>query len=190
MEWLKKFVGGIFGTAIGLFVTVLSLLSLPLNMLVAIRWYGFEWWSALILVLFLSCIPVIGQIGFIVGTLLGAYYLFQADFDWRIATESRAVATPAATFNVAELSPVDFSKYKTKVLKPGLEAACMEQAKARGFEGKVQVGAAQWCACFSGVFFDNLSQREYAENYTKDKAPSEIANRVSRAIDAQCGKTP
>jgi ABC-type transport system involved in cytochrome bd biosynthesis fused ATPase/permease subunit len=33
--------------------------GLPLNMLVAIRWYAFEWWSALILVLVLSCVPVV-----------------------------------------------------------------------------------------------------------------------------------
>jgi hypothetical protein len=155
------FFGLIFSTAMFLTASILCLLSLPLNMLVAIRWYGFEWWSALILVLFLSCVPVIGQIGFVVGTVLGAYYLVQADFDWRKATESRTAAMSETTFNVAKLSPIDFEKYKTTVLKPHYDKACVKQGKAaRGLPTvTVQADISEWCQCITRVMFDTMSQR-------------------------------
>jgi hypothetical protein len=191
MEALKTFVGRIFGTAMFLTFSILGLLgllSLPLNMLVAIRWYGFEWWSALILVLFLGCVPVIGQIGFVVGTVLGAYYLVQADFDWRKATESRTAAMSETTFNVAKLSPIDFEKYKTTVLKPHYEKACVKQGKAaRGLPTvRVQVDISEWCQCTTRVMFDTMSQREMVEK----APPPEVANRVSNAVYAQCGEAP
>jgi hypothetical protein len=61
MGRIKDLLAGLLGGGIGGVLLAVSVLSFPLNMLVLIRWYGLEWWTAMIAVGFLSIIPVVGQ---------------------------------------------------------------------------------------------------------------------------------
>jgi hypothetical protein len=88
----------IFGSALYLSFLGLLLMSLPFNVLAVMHLWGWEWWSALIGILIFGFIPGIGQLGYIVLTFMGAYYLYQADFRWYDAAYPRAEIFKVADF--------------------------------------------------------------------------------------------
>ena len=72
---------GLLSSTFGLLVAAFSLLSLPLTVLAAMHLFGWTWFGAIIGVLFFSCIPIIGQVGYLGLAVMGAYYLWAANFD-------------------------------------------------------------------------------------------------------------
>jgi hypothetical protein len=90
-----------------------ALLSLPLSVLAVMHLWGSSWVSALIGVLLFSCIPLLGQLGYLVLAVMGAYYLWSAGFDWQ-----KAAYPPTQTFSVSTLSDADLQRFKSDVVRP------------------------------------------------------------------------
>jgi hypothetical protein len=94
--------------------------------------FGWTWFGAIIGVLFFSCIPIIGQLGYIGLAVMGAYYLWAANFDWR-----QAAYPPTQTFSVSGLSDSELERFKGDVVRRGFEQACNAEAlKTTGFDAK------------------------------------------------------
>src|SRR5436853_4114775 len=97
-----ELLGILFGSAFGISFMALAVLSLPLNVLVWMRWTGWEWWSALIASIFFGMIPIIGQLAYIVFTFIGLYFFYDASWDW-----SRATNSLPKTFTISSLSEAE-----------------------------------------------------------------------------------
>src|SRR5262245_2729745 len=94
-------------------ILVLFALWLPFNIVAVMHLKGWEWWSALIAVLIFSVIPVVGQFGYVILGFVGAYFLYQADFNW-----SKAAYNIPETFSVRTLTPDRFKAFKDTTLVP------------------------------------------------------------------------
>jgi hypothetical protein len=90
---------GLLGSTVGLLFAVFGLMSLPLGVVATMHLTGWSWFGAIIGVLLFSCIPLVGQIGYLILAVMGAYYLWTANFDWQ-----QAAYPSAQTFSVATLS--------------------------------------------------------------------------------------
>src|SRR5262245_24846218 len=64
----------LFGTTLGLLISIIWFLSLPLNVIVWMRWTGWEWWGALLASISSLAIPVIGQLAYLCFTFMGLYF--------------------------------------------------------------------------------------------------------------------
>jgi hypothetical protein len=99
MEAIKaKFGSSLFGPAIRIFLPLVVMLSLPLTVIALMRLNGWGWWSAFSAACVLFVIPIIGQIGYLVLAIMGAYYFFQADFNWREAVAPTPVQIAQNTY--------------------------------------------------------------------------------------------
>src|SRR5207248_115578 len=76
---------GLFSSAFGLFFAIFGVLSLPLGVIAVIHLTGWSWFLALVGILLFSCIPLIGQLGYLVLAGMGVYYFWSAHFDWHRA---------------------------------------------------------------------------------------------------------
>jgi hypothetical protein len=86
---------GLLGSTVGLLFAAFGLLSLPLSMVAVMHLTGRSWFGAIIGVLLFSCIPLVGQIGYPILAVMGAYYLWAVNFDWQ-----QAAYPSAQTFRV------------------------------------------------------------------------------------------
>jgi hypothetical protein len=171
----------IFGSAVGLIFLALSLLALPLSVVAVMHLWGWEWWSALIGILIFICIPAFGQLGCVVLTIMGAYYVYQADFKWRDA----AYPTPQ-TFSVATLTPDKFAAYKQTTLLPMLRRVCLEEAKkTNAFEGKVPLAVSNFCDCYVQLSVDAMTQDDLVM-YERTKNYSDAAKKRIVAAGQRC----
>lgn len=93
MEILKRFVGIILGSTIAIGWLFFTILGLPLNVIAIMHLWGYKWWGALLLSVFISFIPLLGQLAYAVLAVMGAFYFYQADFNWREATHEIATTT-------------------------------------------------------------------------------------------------
>src|SRR5438128_1358378 len=123
MKRILEFFGTLFGSVLGIGVMALMALSLPLNVLVIMRWWGWEWWSALLGATFMSAVPVVGQIAYFVFTFFGAYYFINAGFDWR-----SAVSPVPEIISLSDMTPEKFDEYKRTVIAPIIERKCLSDA--------------------------------------------------------------
>src|SRR2546430_9764 len=108
---MKTFWGallGLLGSGFGFAMFFIALFSIPLNVIAIMRLMEWEWWSALIAAVLVACIPIIGQITFLVLALLGAYYFISSGWSWQ-----RAVYP---TVDLMELSADQFAAYKTRTI--------------------------------------------------------------------------
>jgi hypothetical protein len=74
MKAIKSILAGLLGSAFYVLFLGFAVLSLPFNIIALMRLEGWEWWSALLAAMFLACIPIIGQIGYVVLAIMGGYY--------------------------------------------------------------------------------------------------------------------
>ena len=72
---------------------------------------------------FFSYVPLIGQLGFLVLAVMGAYYVWDANFDWH-----KAAHPSKKTFSISTLSDAELERFKTEVVRPGFEQACKAEA--------------------------------------------------------------
>lgn len=146
------------------------------------RLIGWEWWAALIGVVIFSCIPLIGQLGYIILAFLGAYFFWQADFNWRRAT------TPApGTFSFETLSQEQLSRFKSEVILPSLERSCKEDARRRaGFEGNVPVRLSNFCECFARAMVIALSRNDLIFHEKNGKYPAATEIKIEHQVQSMC----
>lgn len=178
----KNFLGGLLGSAIGLSVAAIGLLSFPLNVIMVMHFTGWSWFGSIVGVTVFSCIPVVGQIGYFVLAVMGAYQFWQADFNWR------KVAYPAAqTFNVASLSMADLERFKTTVVRPALEKACkVEVLKSAGFDGKIPESVARKCECVAMEFTARLTRDDLIVYEKSGEYPVELQQRTAAEVRRAC----
>jgi hypothetical protein len=147
-----------------------TLLSLPLSILAAMHLTGWPWFGAIIGVLLFSCIPGVGQLGYLVLAIMGAYYLWAAKFDWQ------QTAYPSAqTFSVSTLSDSELERFKADVLRRGFEQSC--KSKNSGFDGKLTARVASQCECFATNFAAKLTRDDLVAFEKSGRYPDEVAAR-------------
>jgi hypothetical protein len=176
---------GIFTLGLGAnigFIT-LAILSLPLNVLVWMRWTGWEWWSALIAAVISLMIPVVGQLGYVVLTFVGLYYFHDAGWNWAAASHPFP-----KTFSVKTLSPEEFERFKSTTIKPELTKQCLDDAKNHGgFEGKIPERAAKFCECYAKVAMTVATQEDFAVQESGDRLPpSDLRFRIENKMRSEC----
>ncbi|MFO1109280.1 MAG: hypothetical protein U1E61_08865 [Bradyrhizobium sp.] len=159
-----------------------ALLSLPLNVIAAMHLFGWSWFGALVGVLIFSCIPFIGQLGYFILAVMGAYYIWAADFDWQ-----KAAYPPTKTFSISTLSQAELERFKTEVVRPGFEKECKSEAlKSAGFDGKLPARAASLCECFATNFAARLTRDDMIAFEKSDRYPDGLQQRVGTEVRRAC----
>lgn len=175
-------IAGLFGSALGLFFFGFALLSLPLSVIAVMHLTGWTWFGALIGVMFFSCIPLLGQLGYLVLAVMGAYYLWDAGFNWQ-----NAAYPPMQTFSVSTLSDADLQRFRIDVVRPNLERACKEAAlKASGFDGKLPAPIASRCECVATTFAKEVTRDDLLAHEKAGQFSAEAQQRVSLEIRRVC----
>jgi hypothetical protein len=135
----------------------------------------------MISVVIMLVIPGFGQLAYAAFAFVGAYYLYQADFDWRTATNP-----PTKTFAVSELSSEQFAEFVRTKLRPQLRDGCIESSKQKfGFQGMVPKSVPQFCDCLARATFEGMTQKEFVESSHLDKMPPAVRERLEKAECSQ-----
>lgn len=184
-SWLSIFfslIGGLLSSTFGFVIAIFMLLSLPFNVVAIMHLTGWSWFGALMGALAFSCVPIIGQIGYLVLAVMGAYYIWDANFDWE------KVAYPATkTFSVSKLSDAELARFKTDVVRKGFEQACKTEAlKTAGFDGKLPVRAASQCECFATNFAAKLTREDMIAFEKSGRYPDDLQQRVGTEVRRAC----
>lgn len=178
METLKAITAFIFGSALYVFFLGLAVFSIPLNVIAIMHLWGYEWWSALLLSMVIGCVPLLGQLAYIVLAVMGAYFFYQADFSWREATQPSI-----KTFEISTLSNSQFEEYKKSKIYPELFDSCMREGKERyGLDGRVPKNVSARCECYAEVVVAAISKKDFSEK-TK---PVGFEDRVKSAFVTKC----
>lgn len=173
---------GLLGSTFGLMISAFALFSLPLNVIALMHLFGWSWFGALVGAILLACIPVIGQLGFLILAVMGAYYIWDANFDWH-----KAAYPSTKTFNISTLSETELERFKTEVVRPGFEQACKAEAlKTVGFDGKLPARAASQCECFATSFAAKLTRADMVAFEKDGRYPDDIQQRVGTEVRRAC----
>jgi hypothetical protein len=175
-------VTGLLGSTLGLLISAFALLSLPLSVIAAMHHFGWSWLNALVVVILFSCVPFVGQLGFLILAGMGAYYVWDASFDWQ-----KAAYPPTKTFSVLTLSETELERFKTEVVRPGFEQACKAEAlKTVGFNGKLPARAASQCECFATNFAAKLARADMIAFERDGRYPDDLQQRVGTEVRRVC----
>jgi hypothetical protein len=170
------------GSAAYLVFMALVIFSLPLNVIALMHWYDMEWWKALVTASALGFIPIIGQIGYVVLTVVGAYYFVDAGFDWKMATH------PASKeLSISELTDEQFDTFRNGLV-PVIENRCKDDTQRRfGKSGSLPVGMSGFCTCYAQTAVSIFTRADYVfqESHAGD-TPSETLDRFKSAVQARC----
>jgi hypothetical protein len=179
---ILAWIAGPLGSTVGLLFAVFGLLSLPLSVVAIMHLTGWSWFGATIGVLLFSCIPLVGQLGFPVLAIMGAYYLWATNFDWQKA------AYPALqSFSVLTLSGNELERFKTDVVRPSFERACKSDAlKTDGFDGKLPMRVASRCECFATNFAAKLTRDDLITFEKAGQYPDELQQRLGIELRRAC----
>ena len=188
METIRKFfsaaaafVTGLIGTGIGAVFLVLGLFSVPLNVIAIMRIKGWDWWQALIATVILEIIPFFGQLAYVVLAVVGAYFLFEAKFDWREAIEP----TPQI-ITFAQMTPEQFAKYKLGIPASFAKRCKQDFAEMNKLEGKLLAGQSAFCDCYGQLAYDLLTQEDFAYEEKTGSMPLETKNKIKAAVGERC----
>ena len=172
----------LLSSTFGLMIGAFSLLSLPLNVIAVMHIFGWSWFGALVGVILFSCVPFVGQLGFLILAVMGAYYVWAADFDWQ-----KAAYPPPTTFTSSTLSEAELERFKTEAIRPGLEKACKTEAlKTTGFDGKLPARAASQCECFATSFAARLTRADMVAFEKDGRYPDDFLQLVGNEIRRAC----
>ena len=178
---IEVFGGALAGT-FGLAIAALFLMSVPLSILYVIRITEWDWWWALLLIVVAQGVPGIGQIGIIVAAVMGAYHFVSEDFSW----ERAAYPERIETYNVSELSPEEFKRYKEQLVIPGIESSCKNWAEENaGFDNRINQKVSSYCECYAERLGGSLSKAEAIESEKRGNMEHVVRDRGNR-IDRQC----
>lgn len=182
VETILGVITGLLGSTFGLMISAFALFSLPLNVIALMHLWGWSWFGALVGAILFACIPVIGQLGFLILAVMGAYHVWDANFDWH-----KAAYPSTKTFSISTLSEPELERFKTEVVRPGFEQACKAEAlKTVGFDGKLPARAASQCECFAMNFAAKLTRADMIA-YEKDgRYPDDLQQRVGSEVRRAC----
>ncbi len=122
-------------------------------MLTLMRWYGWEWWLALLAAgLLVVFVPFLGQLAFLVLAVIGCYHLIEARFDWQAAAFHRI---PDAQFQTE--------------MKSGIREQCEATLAAYAVRSNFSLPA--FCDCYSARMADALTQEDIAEGMKMNVLP-------------------
>lgn len=173
---------GLLGSTVGIAFAIFGLLSLPLSVVATMHLTGWPWFSSMICVLVFTCIPFVGQLGYLILAVMGAYYLWTANFDWQ-----QAAYPPTQTFSVSTLSETELERFKTDVVRRGFEKACKSDAiKTLGFDGKLPTRAADQCECFAKNFAANLTRDDLIAYEKSGQYTDELQKRLGLELHRLC----
>src|SRR5262249_51568624 len=114
--------------------------------------------------------------------VMGAYYVWAADFDWQ-----KAAYPPTKTFSISTLSDTDLERFKTEVVRPGFDKACKAEAlKSVGFDGKLPARAASQCECVATSFVAKLTRADMVAFEKDSKYPDDLQQRVGSEVRRAC----
>ncbi|MGY3587154.1 hypothetical protein ACVIGB_003787 [Bradyrhizobium sp. USDA 4341] len=182
VETVLGVISGLVGSTLGLLISAFALFSLPLNVIALMHLFGWSWFGALVGAILFACIPFIGQLGFLILAVMGAYYVWDANFDWH-----KAAYPSTKTFSVSTLSDVELERFKTEVVRPGFEQACKAEAlKTVGFDGKLPARAASQCECFATIFTANLTRAGMIAFEKDGQYPNDLQQRVGSEVRRAC----
>ncbi len=182
VETILGVITGLLGSTLGLLISTFMLFSLPLNVIALMHLWGWSWFGALVGAILFACIPVIGQLGFLILAVMGAYYVWDANFDWQ-----KAVYPPTKTFSISALSETELERFKNEVVRSGFEKACKAEAlKATGFDGKLPARAASQCECFATNFAAKLTRADMIAFEKDGRYPDDLQQRVGTEVRRAC----
>ncbi|WP_338835178.1 hypothetical protein [Bradyrhizobium septentrionale] len=182
VETILGVITGLLGSTLGLLISTFMLFSLPLNVIALMHLWGWSWFGALVAAILFACIPVIGQLGFLILAVMGAYYVWDANFDWQ-----QAVYPPTKTFSISTLSETELERFKNEVVRSGFEKACKAEAlKATGFDGKLPARAASQCECFATNFAAKLTRADMIAFEKDGRYPDDLQQRVGAEVRRTC----
>ena len=177
-----SWIAGLLGSTVGLLFAVFGLLSLPLSVVATMHLTGWSWFSAIIGVVLFSCIPLVGQLGYLILAIMGTYYLWSAGFDWQ-----QAAYPPMQTFSVSTLSDSDLERFKGDVVRRRLEQACKSNAlKTNGFDGKLPARIASQCECIATNFAAKLTRDDMIAYEKLGRYPEELEQRLGIELRLAC----
>jgi hypothetical protein len=182
IEKLLAAVGVAMGSAAYLVIMALFTFSLPLNVIALMHWYDMEWWKALVTASVLGVIPLIGQIGYVVLTLVGAYYFIDAGFDWKLATH------PAVKeLSISALTEEQFDTFKNGLI-PVIEHRCKDDAQRRfGKSDSIPVGVSRFCNCYAQTAVSIFTRADYDfQQAHEGDTPIGTMDRLTNAVQARC----
>jgi hypothetical protein len=158
MAMLKNLVAIIFSSSFYLFTLVVGVFGLPLNVIAIMHHWGYEWWGALLLAVFIGFVPFVGQLAYVILAIMGAYYFYQADFSWREATQPSL-----KIFDVSTLSDQQFDEYKKQKFYPEIVQSCMTEGQKRfGIQGAIPSKFATFCDCYAGAIISVMTKADFA----------------------------
>jgi hypothetical protein len=179
---IRRFIAGLLGSTFGLFFLVLTVLSLPLNVVAVMHLTGWSWFAAFVGVAIFSFIPLIGQIGYLILGVMGAYYIWAANLDWQ-----KAAYPPTQTFSVATLSDSELERFKLNVVRPSFEQACKKDAlKTSSFEGKLPERIANRCDCLAGAFASATTRDDLVAYEQSGEYSAETKQRIGVEVRRAC----
>lgn len=182
VETVLSVISGLVGSTFGLMISAFALFSLPLNVIALMHLLGWSWFGALVGAILFACIPFIGQLGFLILAVMGAYYVWDANFDWH-----KAAYPSTKTFSISTLSDAELERFKTEVVRPGFEQACKAEAlKIVGFDGKLPARAATQCECFATNFAGRLSRADMVAFEKDGRYPDDLQQRVGTEVRRAC----
>ena len=113
---------------------------------------------------------------------MGAYYLWAAGLDWH-----DAVNPMPETISFSQLTPERFADYKIKVLRPGIERACMSDMRERaGIDGKVPISLSNICTCSAAVAIEVITQDDLAYQERTGQYSASMTSRMRSAVSDKC----
>jgi hypothetical protein len=181
IKGLLAVVGVAMGSAAYLVLMALFIFSLPLNVIALMHWYDMEWWQALVTGSALAVIPLIGQIPYVVLTIVGAYYFVDAGFNWKVATH------PAAKeLSITEFTEEQFDTFKNGLI-PVIENRCKDDVQQRfGKSGSIP-GMSRFCTCYAQTAVSIFTRADYAFQQAHDgDTPIKTKERFANAVQARC----
>jgi hypothetical protein len=181
VEKIRDFVLGLFGVSAFLFFAAFALLSLPLNVIAIMRLQGWSWLAAMLAAIVLGAIPIIGQLGYLVLTVLGAYYLYAANFDWR-----DAVSRMPQTISFQQLSPDEFSALK-RAMSDSIAKECKQELAVRNnLSGRLLPRQADVCDCLARVAVRKITAADLTTFANAKGTAEEFFARMKPEIQSEC----
>ena len=127
-------------------------------------------------------IPLVGQLAYVGLAFAGAFFLYQANFDWQ------SVAYPETkTISIAAMTSEQFDEYK-KNITPQLERDCKRGALAENsVDGKLPIQISKRCECIARALPDIFSRAdfEYIESHDGE-APEAAKDRLRSTVEQRC----
>jgi hypothetical protein len=179
---ILAWIAGLLSSTIGLLFAAFGFLSLPLSVVATMHLTGWSWFGAIVCVLLFSCVPLVGQLGYLILAVMGAYYLWTANFDWQ-----KAAYPLPQTFSVSNLSESELERFRTDVVRRSFEQACKSDAvKTIGFDGKLPARVASQCECFATNFVAKLTRNDLMDFEKSGRYSDELQQRLGTELRRAC----